>query len=128
MKARSVLTGVVLAMGITTAPHYASADDARVDHYKGLPAETLDDAVKNFSEYNRRLEAILDKNELTSDDLDAVHQLSYTLENALEKIREELSALAEILEEVHVASETGEADRVIAEGGAYLSVARKLIE
>ncbi|TVR82909.1 MAG: hypothetical protein EA405_05565 [Rhodospirillales bacterium] len=128
MKARSLLTGAILAMGITTVAHETSAHDERVDHYKGLPAATLDHAVKNFSEYNRRLEIILDKNELTSDDLDTIHQLSYTLENALEKIREELSALAETLEEVHLASETGEADRVMAEGGAYLSVARKLIE
>ncbi|MGF1639880.1 MAG: DUF6746 family protein [Rhodospirillales bacterium] len=128
MWVRGLLTSAVLVMGLTTEVLEAGADDARANHYEGLPSATLDDAVKNFSEYNRKLEEILDKGELTSEDMDTVHQLSYTLENALQKIGEEASALAETLEEVHVASETGDAERVRVKGGEYLSVARKLIE
>lgn len=44
---------------LTVAARAAHASDERYEHYKGLPAETLQQAVANFSEYNTRLEAIL---------------------------------------------------------------------
>lgn len=104
----------------------ATAED-RVDHFTGLPAETLEVAVHNFSEYNKRLAAIVAKEELNASDLATVHELTYTLENALEKINDELAALADLLEDVHVASETGDAVSTLAKGRAYLSTARTVI-
>ena len=120
-------SAVLLAIFAVSAVAYDDHQE-RVDHYEGLPAETLEDAVKNFSEYNRKLEAVLDKGELTAEDLDTIHRLTYTLENALEKINEEFSALADTLEEVHVASETTDYETVKTKGQKYLSVARQLIE
>ncbi|MGF1615157.1 MAG: DUF6746 family protein [Gammaproteobacteria bacterium] len=105
-----------------------SSESQRPDHYEGLPAETLEIAVRNFSEYNGKLEAIISKGTLTVEDMEAVHQLTYTLENALGKINEELSALAETLEDVHVASENQDQNRVKARGQEYLSVSRKVID
>ncbi|MCA1806064.1 MAG: hypothetical protein LC646_12220 [Xanthomonadaceae bacterium] len=101
--------------------------DERPDHFKGLPANTLEEAVRNFSEHNHKLEAVLTQDTLTSRELFAIHELTYTLENALERINTELEALAETLEEVHVASETADTETVRSKGGEYLSVSRKMI-
>ena len=104
----------------------AAASDP-VQHFKGLPADTLEDAVRNFSEYNSRLAAIVGKGELAAADMATVHELTYTLENALERINDDLAALADLLEEVHVASETGDQTAVMAKGRAYLETARTII-
>ncbi|MCL5049460.1 MAG: hypothetical protein M1473_02825 [Firmicutes bacterium] len=98
----------------------------RVDHYKGEPAPTLEVAMKNYVEYNQRLQAVLAKEELTTEDMVLVHELTYTLENALERIQAELEVIAETLEEVHVASETMDFETVKASGARYLKHAKVL--
>jgi gas vesicle protein len=113
----------IVAMG--TAP--AIGDEERVDHYRGLPAETLEEAVTNFSEYNTRLAAVLDKPELTAEDLESVHEITYTLENALEKINAEMDELAETLEALHLASETDDPEGTKSHGADYLETARTII-
>ena len=62
------------------------ADTERPDHFKGEPADTLQQAVTNLSEYNARFDKLLAEDELTPMDMHEVHQLTYTLENALQKI------------------------------------------
>ncbi len=116
----SVLS-VLLLLGMV-----ASAE--RADHFKGLPAETLEAAVKNFSEHNKKLAAVLDKGTLTAADFATIHELTYTLENALQKINEDFTALAETLEAVHVASETADSAAVMTQGRAYLSVSQQVID
>ena len=98
-----------------------------VDHFKGLPAETLEQAVANFSEYNQRLSVVL-AGEIDNQAMTEVHELTYTLENALEKIHLEVAELVDTLEDLHVASETYDADKVKAKGDAYLSVATALVK
>lgn len=61
--------------------------EERPDHFKGKPSETLEQAVANFSEYNGKLADLLAKDALSPQDLHQVHELTYTLENALEKIQ-----------------------------------------
>lgn len=107
-----------------TLPVFA---DDRPSHYEGEPAATLEQAVANFSEYNARLETILDRGELDSGDLHEVHRLTYTLENALEKLREEMEDLAEVLEEVHIASENADPETVQSRGRSYLETSRQII-
>ena len=106
----------------------ALADDARPHHYRGEPAETLEQAVRNFSEYNTRLEAALAEEPLDLARLDAIHQLTYTLENALNKIRADLETTSETLEAVHKASEHGDAETARREGEKYLRAARTVIK
>lgn len=101
--------------------------EQRPDHFEGKPAETLDEAVSNFREYNNRLAALVNKGALSAQDLHRVHEITYTLENALEKIREELAELAEVLEEVHVASEMADADSVRSRGRIYLETAGQVV-
>lgn len=100
----------------------------RPEHFEGKPAETLDQAVANFSEANGKLAAILEEDKLGPEELHEVHQLTYTLENALEKIRDDLSGLAEVLEEVHVASETMDVETVKDKGEEYLDTSRKVVK
>ncbi|MBK1672862.1 hypothetical protein CKO35_06000 [Ectothiorhodospira shaposhnikovii] len=116
---------VALAAGLGLASGSVMAD--RVEHFKGTPSETLEQAVKNFSEYNAKLEAVL-AGELTFEKVAEVHELTYTLEVALEKINDELEELAETLEELHVASEENDFALVKAKGEEYLSVSRKVIK
>lgn len=106
----------------------AVADEDRPDHYEGEPAETLEQAVANLSEYNARLQAIISKDELSDADHAEIHELTYTLENALGKMREELDAMAENLEAVHLASEERDADVIADKAPAYLSAAQKLVK
>lgn len=98
----------------------AQAED-RLDHYQGKPADTLEQAVANFAEGNRELRQLLE-GEVSSADLARVHELSYTLENALGKMNKEMKVLAMLLEQVHLASETAKAETVQGSGRAYFEI------
>lgn len=121
---------IIAAAGLTFGLVFAGAslaDEDRVSHFKGLSAPDLATAVANFSEYNQRLEAML-ASELTDEDIAQVHEITYTLENALEKIDDELDALAEVLEEVHLASETYDRERLTTNAKVYLETSRTLVK
>jgi hypothetical protein len=121
---KMVLAGVcILAMGVQV-----HAADERYSHFESLPSETLPQAVANFSDYNAKLEAILAKGDLDDDAIYDIHQITYTLEVALQKINEELAVLADTLEELHLASERVDGDAVSKHGRAYLDMAREVIK
>ncbi|WP_416886536.1 DUF6746 family protein [Marinospirillum sp.] len=103
----------------------AQAD--RPDHFRGLPADTLQEAVQNFSEYNQRLAAVLENRNLGRAQMAEVHQLTYTLENALEKIQAEVNALVDTLEELHIASEGTDARDMQRKGRVYLETATQIV-
>ncbi|MBS9405017.1 hypothetical protein KG088_15440 [Halomonas sp. TRM85114] len=103
-------------------------EQERPDHFEGEAAVTLGEAVANFSETNQQLAELLAQDELSDAEFGTIHELTYTLENALAKIDEELDAMAVDLEEVHLGSETMDAERVHTHGSAYLEAARTLIE
>jgi|SRR5699024_10728791 len=123
---KNLVKGAVLAVSLSVAA-VAVADDDRPDHYKGLASPDLQTAVANFSEYNNRLEKEL-SGELTNANLEKIHQLTYTLEVALEKIEDELDDLADLLEEVHLASENYDFAGVKKHAPAYLETARTVIK
>lgn len=114
-----------LAMAATLVFSANSFATERIDHFKGLPSPDLATAVKNFSEYNDLLAKQL-AGELTPQALAEIHQLTYTLEVALEKIGDEIKALADTLEEVHVASETSEPEKLAEESKKYMQVVNEL--
>lgn len=101
--------------------------EERFDHFKGEPSETLEQAVTHFSTYNDKLAEVLERDDLEMADLVGIHELTYTLENALEKINEELAELTVVLEALHVASETADFEGTREHGRAYLDTARKVI-
>lgn len=104
------------------------ADSDRPAHAKGEPADTLEQAVSNLSEYNDKLEAVLQKDELSATDMHDIHMLTYTLENALQKIQADLAETAEVLEQVHIASETNKPEVVKTRGQVYLETTRQLVK
>lgn len=120
-------TSMLLAATLFALSASGSAFAQRPDHFKGKKAETLNEAVANFSEYNKKLSTILAKRDLTPTDMAKVHELTYTLENALNNIRAELATLAQTLEEVHVASERQDVKAVKARGQSYLLTAREIV-
>lgn len=122
---RNLFKGAVFAVGLAVAVGAVAEEQAR--HFKGLAASDLQTAVNNFSEYNNRLETAL-SGDLTDADLAAIHELTYTLENALEKINVDLEELAQTLEKVHVASETFNRDALKEAGPAYLETSRIVIK
>lgn len=117
------LSACILAATLAFGAH--SFAEERVEHFKGLPSPDLATAVKNFSEYNELLAQQLN-GELTPQALADIHQLTYTLEIALEKINQEMAALADTLEEVHVASETSAPEKLVEEGKKYMQAVAEL--
>lgn len=120
--------GALCALCVYSYAPAADDTQGRVDHFKGVPADTLDEALANLSEYNAQLEAILSSPELGPMELHNVHQLTYTLENALERLILELNELADTLEEVHVASERADPATVLDKGNEYLEISRRVIQ
>lgn len=102
----------------------AVADDP-VDHYSGEPSETLEQAVENFTEGTEQLRELL-SGEVSEQDMADIHQLSYTLENAVAKLSEELEALGVALEDVHLASEDFDEGTVVDRGKVYMNIADTL--
>lgn len=123
MKMPSLLLTALCSGLIASA---ALADD-RPAHFKGEPSPDLKTAVANFSSYNQQLADLLDQDELTPQDLAKVHELTYTIENALEKINEEIDSMAITLEEVHLGSETNDPERVQENGVIYIEAAQTLV-
>lgn len=122
---KNLFKGTVLAVSLAVAA--GAMAEERPDHFQGLAAPDLQTAVANFSEYNTRLEKIL-SGDLSDADMGAAHELTYTLENALEKIIIDLEELAETLEKVHVASETFNRDALKEAAPAYLDTARIIVK
>ncbi|GAB2915659.1 DUF6746 family protein [Rheinheimera gaetbuli] len=102
------------------------ADD-KPDHFKGKPSDTLEQAVANFSEYNQKLKTVL-AGELTPLAIAEIHELTYTIEVALEKIHAETAKLKDVLEEVHVASEHMDTATAKARGDVFINTAQTLVK
>jgi len=122
---KSLLSAVILGSALLV-PAVAQADE-RPDHYKGKSSDTLQQAVANFSEYNQKLKTVL-AGELTPLAMAEIHELTYTIEVALEKIHTETGKLKDVLEEVHVASEHMDTATAKARGDAYIKAAQTLVK
>lgn len=117
-----LLAAPLLSLGLSAT---ALADE-RPAHFKGEKAETFEEALAHLSSYNAELQTILAKGELGPEDTAKIHQITYTLENALERISEDVEEMQETLEELHVASERYQVDVVRTQGREYLEAAEKL--
>lgn len=124
---KPLLLSTLLAGLLTTAVQAHDHSDERPAHFKGEASPDLTTAVANFSTYNQQLAEILAADELGLEDLGVIHELTYTLENALETITEQVAEMAITLEEVHQGSETGDFERVQSNGAAYLEAAQTLV-
>ncbi|RUO26767.1 hypothetical protein CWE09_08740 [Aliidiomarina minuta] len=105
----------------------ATAHDDRLEHYEALPADSLEQAVSNLKSHNQKLATILQQEDISAENMVQIHELTYTLEVALERLQTELAQTADVLEEVHLGSETMDYDRVREEGARYLQVMQQLL-
>lgn len=112
--------------------HEHDHDHERAEHFEGKEAKTYDEAVSNMKSANNKLEERLAKDELSGEDFYKIHRMSYTMENALEVIREEsdgdFADIAENLESVHLASEKRDAQTVREDGKQYLKKAKSILK
>lgn len=106
----------------------ATADNERMEHYEALPAESLEQAISNLKSHNQKLQTILQQSEISAENMVQVHELTYTLEVALQRLQLELSETADVLEEVHLGSETMDYERVREHGARYLQVMEHLLK
>ena len=119
---RSITIALFSVIILAIAPANASGD---YKHFEGKTPENLQQAFEYIREYNEKI-ASLTEAEMTEDTLTEIHELSYTVENALEKIREEMAALADQLEELHLASESYDLEKSREHAASYLSLAQEL--
>lgn len=117
-----IMSAAVVALFVAGA---AMADD--VDHYAAKPSNTLEEALTNFSEYNERMAEVLAQEDLDFNDMQEIHEMTYTIEVALAKIIEDSEALAVTLEEVHLASEGDNPAQLRENAEAYLERAQLLV-
>ena len=114
--------------GLAVIAVMPAAGQEGIDHYAGEKPDSIVQAFEYFAEYNEKVAAVLATEELDIDDLAAIHEMTYTLENSLEKIRQELDTLADTLEALHVASETADLQGTRSLGEAYLEQASVIRE
>lgn len=124
---KSLLTVTALSLGLLSFGS-VQAQDLAVKHFKGVPSETYQQAISNLQQYNPKLSEIIAKDTLTPKDMAEIHQLTYTLENAIERIQIHLQQTAKVLEEVHQASENAQYDKTLTQGRIYLEQSNLLIK
>ncbi|MFO7756964.1 MAG: DUF6746 family protein [Roseovarius sp.] len=109
-----------LATPVALALFALPAAAQEVDHYEPVPSETLTEAMENLATYNERVEDVLAREDLSVSDMEEIHQYTYTMEQAVARIATSMEEIAELLEEVHLASEGDDADDLRQKAEAYL--------
>ncbi|MDP5187519.1 DUF6746 family protein [Alishewanella sp. SMS8] len=99
----------------------------RPAHFSGKAVSDVQQASKVFLEKNTELANLL-AGELNPTSVTAIHQLTYTLENALALIPNTNDQIKAALEEVHLGSEYMDYERVKRNGATYLQLAKSLTE
>jgi hypothetical protein len=103
-----------------------SARDFR--HFEIQTVDTLTQAIDTFIRYNAEMEKRLAAGTPDLETVTQIHEITYILENALKKIEKDLEKLAEVLEEVHVATEKSEIDTTEHKGREYLEQAAQFLQ
>lgn len=114
----------LVSLSIAAAP----LSEERPEHFEGKSSETLEQAMGNLAEYNAKLRDMLAGGELTPKQMGDIHQLTYTLEEALAKLKDEVEALQEQVETVHLGSEQMKFEEVRQTGQDYLDKAAKIVK
>ncbi|WP_083004211.1 DUF6746 family protein [Halomonas sp. GT] len=121
-------TASLLLVGLISSGSLVASDSERLDHFEGKSSDSLEQAFTNLNEGNQKLAELLSQDEITDAQMGEIHMLTYTLENALQKVGEEVDTMAVLLEEVHLGSETLDHERVTSNGERYLEASSLLIE
>lgn len=122
------IAGFVCAATMTTLLLSPAAAEDSVSHYAPEQSETLAEAIENFNTYNQKVAEVLARPSLTENDMEEIHEYTYTIEVALARINETLEGLPVTLEQLHLASESYNAAAVRGVGEVYLENALPLAD
>jgi len=98
----------------------ATLNASEVRHYKGQDVNTVEEAIAVLQEYNPKLQALLESDELKPQDMGKIHEMTYTMENALKILEGSLNITQRNLEELHLSSEKMETEKAQVYGKLYL--------
>lgn len=118
-----MFAAVVFGATMLLTPAAFGDDD---DHFEGLPSDTLEQAVANLRTHTALLEARL-AGPVDQEAMMDIHEISYTLENAMERLSTETARLADALEEVHLASEQWDEETVREQGAVFVEGVRTVL-
>lgn len=104
-----VKSAIAVLIGASLFSAQASDDDA---HFKAIVSTDIASALCNLNTYNAELQQVTSEKDVDTMGMLKVHELTYTLENALQKIQAELITIAANLEEVHQSSESHDQTKV----------------
>ena len=108
----------IFALSILTASAVSASE---VRHYKGQDVNTVEEAIAVLQEYNPKLQAILDSDEIKPQDMGKIHEMTYSMENALKILEGSLKITQRNLEELHLSSERMETEKAKVYGKLYLN-------
>ncbi|MFC3094566.1 hypothetical protein DRW07_13245 [Alteromonas sediminis] len=115
----SLATGLLLS-----ASAYA---EEKYDHFPSLEAPDVATALCNIQTYNEKLAALTSAENIDTASMVKIHELTYTLENALARLKTTIAETAQALEEVHLASESIKADVIKKSAKTYFSGTEALL-
>lgn len=119
---RNLISTFIVCVSLSTSVY---AEDPK--HFAGKTFNSITEAVSVFNDYNKRFESKL-TGELSALDLHEIHELTYTMEDALAYITKSIYTVAEDLEAVHQATEYADAEKVQKSGATYLKLAREIVK
>lgn len=102
--------------------------DEKYSHFPALVSEDMQTALCNIKTYNQTMTALTSQANLTAQDMVKIHELTYTLENAVAYLKGSLEQVAVDLEEVHKASERLDQKTIQASGRKYLTTTSALLK
>lgn len=117
----------LLLLSILLTTMFSAQADDNYGHFPALDSTDINTALCNIQSYNEKLAAITSKPELTTLDMLTVHELTYTLENAVNYLKESLTQISIDLEDVHKASERLDATVIKSSGEKYLAPTTELV-
>lgn len=119
------ILAAILTMSVFATPVGASE---KPEHFPAVDSKDLKSAVCNLQGFSQALSNLTEQNEMSSLDMVKVHELTYTLEQAIAKLNEELLVVAADLEEVHLASERMEKETVKRYSDKYLMAVDQILK
>ncbi|MDY0072905.1 MAG: hypothetical protein RBR77_09685, partial [Thauera sp.] len=104
----------------------SDAPAERPSHYQAKKADSIAETIKILRETNAQLSELL-AGEMGDYDINDVHSLSYTLEDALLALAKEAQALHKVVADMHFSSEGLDRDAVIDYGNMYLRRIQQIV-
>lgn len=121
MNVKSMICGLALLFS------YNVVALEEINHFEGKSSDSIQAALCNLKTYNLALQKRTDKKHMVIQDHADIHQITYTLEVAVQKLQSELAIIAEELEKVHKGSEAANNNKVKSAGEIYLNKTSELL-